>query len=44
MIFKDEIEAEYVASQNTRNPQSREEIALSMCGYLLVSLYGADNR
>lgn len=33
--FKDEIEAEYAASQNTRNPQSREEIALSKCGYYL---------
>ena len=33
--FKDEIEAEYAASQNTRNPKSREEIALSRCGYYL---------
>ncbi len=33
--FKDEIEAEYSASQNTRNPKTREEIALSKCGYYL---------
>ncbi|MCM1140532.1 MAG: type I restriction-modification system subunit M [Muribaculum sp.] len=33
--YKDEIEAEYQASQNTRNPKSREEIALSKCGYYL---------
>lgn len=33
--FKDEIEAEFSASQNTRNPKTREEIALSKCGYYL---------
>lgn len=33
--FKDEIEAEYSASQNTRNPKTRVEIALSKCGYYL---------
>ncbi|WP_289766208.1 N-6 DNA methylase [Bacteroides acidifaciens] len=33
--FKDEIEAEYAASQNTRNPKTREEIALSKVGFYL---------
>lgn len=33
--FKDEIDAEFSASQNTRNPKTREEIALSKCGYYL---------
>ena len=33
--FKDEIEAEYTASQNTRNPKTREEIALSKVGFYL---------
>ncbi|MCM1296317.1 MAG: type I restriction-modification system subunit M [Muribaculaceae bacterium] len=33
--YKDEIEAEYQASQNTRNPKTKEEIALSKCGYYL---------
>ena len=33
--FKDEIEEEFSASQNTRNPKTREEIALSKCGYYL---------
>lgn len=33
--YKDEIEAEFVASQNTRNPKTKEEIALSKCGFYL---------
>lgn len=33
--FKDEIEDEYAASQNTRNPKTREEIALSKVGFYL---------
>ncbi len=33
--FKDEIETEFSASQNSRNPKSREEIALSKCGFFL---------
>lgn len=33
--FKDEIEAEYEASQSTRNPKTREEIALSKVGFYL---------
>ncbi|MDE6649396.1 MAG: type I restriction-modification system subunit M [Muribaculaceae bacterium] len=33
--FKDEIETEYAASQNTRNPKTREEIALSKVGFYL---------
>ena len=33
--FKDDIEAEYAASQNTRNPKTREEIALSKVGFYL---------
>lgn len=33
--FKDEIEAEFVASQSTRNPKTKEEIALSKCGFYL---------
>ena len=33
--FKDEIEAEFAASQNTRNPKTREEIALSKVGFYL---------
>lgn len=33
--FKDEIEAEFLASQNSRNPKTREEIALSKCGFYL---------
>lgn len=33
--FKDEIELEFVASQNTRNPKTREEIALSKVGFYL---------
>ena len=33
--YKDEIEAEFVASQSTRNPKTKEEIALSKCGFYL---------
>lgn len=33
--FKDEIEAEFLASQNSRNPKTREVIALSKCGFYL---------
>ncbi len=33
--FKDEIETEFLASQNSRNPKTREEIALSKCGFYL---------
>lgn len=33
--FKDEIEAEFAASQDTRNPKTREEIALSKVGFYL---------
>lgn len=33
--FKNEIEAEFAASQNTRNPKTREEIALSKVGFYL---------
>ncbi len=33
--YKDEIEAEFKASQNTRNPKTREELALSKCGFYL---------
>lgn len=33
--FKDEIETEFAASQNTRNPKTREEIALSKVGFYL---------
>lgn len=33
--FKDEIETDYAASQNTRNPKTREEIALSKVGFYL---------
>lgn len=33
--FKDEIETEFTASQNTRNPKTREEIALSKVGFYL---------
>lgn len=33
--FKDEIEAEFAVSQDTRNPKTREEIALSKVGFYL---------
>lgn len=33
--YKAEIEREFAASQNTRNPKKREEIALSKCGFYL---------
>lgn len=33
--FTDEIEAEFATSQNTRNPKTREEIALSKVGFYL---------
>lgn len=33
--YKDEIEAEFIASQSTRNPKTKEEIALSKCGFYL---------
>jgi len=33
--YKDEIEAEFLASQNSRNPKTLEEIALSKCGFYL---------
>lgn len=36
--YKDAIEAEYQASQNTHNPKTREEIALSKCGYYLPDI------